>query len=191
MRGTPQNSPTNAVIERIKETGCVEEADGNSIEIPYGADGACESGRILYDLIRKHRLDRSLEIGMAYGVSTLHICQAHLRHLWDGRYKVYREAEELHVQDLCAIRKEAGSDEGTGTVSCTSSTSPLTTSSYAWGRKGGAELPPDTFDVFVSRKCENFYAPKPIEQHLSWYRREYEKYLARFEDAPERPRGFW
>ena len=38
-------------------------------------------------------------------------------------------------------------------------------------------IPPETFDVFVSRKCESFYAPKPIEEHMSWYRREYKEWL--------------
>ena len=38
----------------------------------------------------------------------LHICQAHLRHLWGGDYKIYREAEEQYVQDLCVIQIAEG-----------------------------------------------------------------------------------
>ena len=37
----------------------------------------------------------------------LHICQAHLRHLCGGEYKIYREAVEQYVQDLCVIKESA------------------------------------------------------------------------------------
>jgi hypothetical protein len=39
----------------------------------------------------------------------LHICQCHLRYLYEtaADYKIWREAEEKYVQDVCAAWKEA------------------------------------------------------------------------------------
>lgn len=34
-----------------------------------------------------------------------------------------------------------------------------------------------TLDQFISRACESFYAPKPIEGNMDWYAREYKRWL--------------
>jgi predicted O-methyltransferase YrrM len=65
----------NSVIERIYANRRVEDADGNAIDpfpdaIPYA------EGHALYQLIRKTAPDTTVEIGMAYGLSTLFMCQA-------------------------------------------------------------------------------------------------------------------
>ena len=66
----------NSLIEDIYKTGTIKVADGQAI-CPFPAGIPYETGAALYQLIKKKNLDRTLEIGMAYGLSTLFICQAH------------------------------------------------------------------------------------------------------------------
>jgi len=65
----------NALIESIYETKLVENAEGElksfSSGIPY------HTGVFLNQIIKNENLNRTLEIGMACGLSTLFICQAH------------------------------------------------------------------------------------------------------------------
>jgi predicted O-methyltransferase YrrM len=66
----------NPLIEKIYRTGFVEDAQGNTCPVlPRGIP--FESGVVLYDLIRTLKPVKTLETGMAYGMSTLFICQAH------------------------------------------------------------------------------------------------------------------
>lgn len=65
----------NTLLSKIYETGLVEDADGNAVDA-FGPSVPPETGALLYDLVRQGAA-RTLEIGMAYGVSSLHICQAH------------------------------------------------------------------------------------------------------------------
>jgi len=64
----------NKVIDDIVRTGHVTDRQGNAFE-PVSAV-TLESGALLYDIVREHKPSRSLETGMAYGMSTLFICQA-------------------------------------------------------------------------------------------------------------------
>ena len=66
----------NAVIERIRASGYVEDAEGKTYQAKASAV-SFEAGALLYDFIRAARPVRTLEVGMAYGISTLFICQAH------------------------------------------------------------------------------------------------------------------
>ncbi|HET9062891.1 MAG TPA: class I SAM-dependent methyltransferase [Candidatus Binatia bacterium] len=66
----------NAVIERIRASGYVEDAEGKTYPAKASAV-SFEAGALLYDFIRAAKPARTLEIGMAYGISTLFICQAH------------------------------------------------------------------------------------------------------------------
>lgn len=66
----------NSILERIYETSRVEDAEGNLID-PFPVAIPCETGTILYDLIQEYQCKNTLEIGLAYGLSTLFICQAH------------------------------------------------------------------------------------------------------------------
>jgi predicted O-methyltransferase YrrM len=65
----------NETIERIWASGRAEDAAGVSYP-NIGSSISREGGRLLYDVVRALRPLRTLEIGMAYGLSTLHICQA-------------------------------------------------------------------------------------------------------------------
>lgn len=66
----------NPLIEKIYETGLVEDARGNTFPVlPMGIP--YQSGAMLYDFMRTFKPGKTLETGMAYGMSTLFICQAH------------------------------------------------------------------------------------------------------------------
>jgi len=64
----------NEVIEQIFRSNRIEDAQGNAY--PTASAVTFETGALLYDFVRKVRPGRTLEIGMAYGISTLFICQA-------------------------------------------------------------------------------------------------------------------
>lgn len=66
----------NQVLEKIYDTKSVEDAEGNIIN-PFPTATSYEIGTLFQNLIKEHKLDRTLEIGMAYGLSTMFICQAH------------------------------------------------------------------------------------------------------------------
>jgi predicted O-methyltransferase YrrM len=66
----------NQLLEQIYQTGRVEDAEGNSIN-PFPVATPSDTGTILYEIVKKYNLQKTLEIGMAYGLSTLFICQAH------------------------------------------------------------------------------------------------------------------
>jgi predicted O-methyltransferase YrrM len=66
----------NSVLEKIYETSHVEDAQSNLIN-PFPTATSQETGTILSELIQKHDCQKTLEIGCAYGLSTLFMCQTH------------------------------------------------------------------------------------------------------------------
>ena len=65
----------NAIIEQIYSSGVVEDAHHN--QYPHDTSSVFyASGSILYHLIRDFKPTKTLEVGFAYGLSTLFICQA-------------------------------------------------------------------------------------------------------------------
>ena len=66
----------NELIEQIFRTGHVEDAQGKSYR-NSASSVTFEAGTLLYDLVRTLKPDKTLETGMAQGISTLFICQAH------------------------------------------------------------------------------------------------------------------
>lgn len=65
----------NALLEQIYCTGTVTAADGQKLQaFPMGVDRS--GAEALYRVVRENNLRRTLEIGMAYGLSSLAICQA-------------------------------------------------------------------------------------------------------------------
>lgn len=66
----------NPTIAHIYETLLVEDADGNRID-PFPTSLTRDRALPLYHLIRKTGARKTLEVGMAYGLSTLFMCQAH------------------------------------------------------------------------------------------------------------------
>ena len=66
----------NEIIEKIFHSGYVEDAQGNTYNYTDSSI-TYETGMLIYDLIRTFKSEKTLEIGLAYGISTLFICQAH------------------------------------------------------------------------------------------------------------------
>ncbi len=66
----------NPIIETIYRTRKVEDAKGG-LRDAFPTSASYEAGMAMYDLIRHVKPKRTLEIGLAYGLSTLFICQAH------------------------------------------------------------------------------------------------------------------
>lgn len=64
----------NPVIENIYETRKVKLLDGTLI--PLRANVNKPEGTFIYNLVKRHKLARCMEIGFAMGLSALHICQA-------------------------------------------------------------------------------------------------------------------
>jgi predicted O-methyltransferase YrrM len=65
----------NPVLEEISKSGQVRRAEGGR-SIPLHSQVSDEEGLFLQDLVRKVDAKVSLEVGLAYGVSALYICDA-------------------------------------------------------------------------------------------------------------------
>ncbi|MFB2895273.1 class I SAM-dependent methyltransferase [Aerosakkonemataceae cyanobacterium BLCC-F50] len=64
----------NSVLEEIFQTGHVKSADGESVKLHSGI--TAEQGYFLQEIISKIKPKVSLEVGLAYGISALFICEA-------------------------------------------------------------------------------------------------------------------
>jgi predicted O-methyltransferase YrrM len=64
----------NPVLSQMLATGSVRTADGSTI--PLNSEVSAEEGLALQELIRLHKPRVTLEVGLAYGVSALFICEA-------------------------------------------------------------------------------------------------------------------
>jgi predicted O-methyltransferase YrrM len=62
------------LLEEIYQTQTVRDSQGNEIN-PFPTATAYDLGTTLQEFIQKNRLERTLEIGMAYGLSTLFFCR--------------------------------------------------------------------------------------------------------------------
>lgn len=67
---------TNAVLRRIYWDGVVEDREGNVVADARMAAIKLEDGELLYNIVSSIRPERTLEVGLAYGGSTLFICEA-------------------------------------------------------------------------------------------------------------------
>lgn len=65
----------NKVIEQIYATGQVLDADGKA-RSAFPTSVPLDEGEALYTMVRKTGARRTLEIGLAYGLSTLFLCEA-------------------------------------------------------------------------------------------------------------------
>ena len=68
---------TNSVLEKIYTTNHVEDNKGNSINVFPTATPKMVA-EFLSEYIKEYNCQKTLEIGMAYGLSTVAICQAHV-----------------------------------------------------------------------------------------------------------------
>ena len=76
----------NRVISEIYSTGSVRDKEGKQISGLIKSGIPFDEGMALYSCIRQFEPKRTLEIGMAYGLSTLFMCQAHYDNGKDGRH---------------------------------------------------------------------------------------------------------
>jgi predicted O-methyltransferase YrrM len=65
----------NQLLKNIYRTRTLSAPDGSIIN-PFPTSIPYHQGRTLYNLVRATRATRTLEIGMAYGLSSVFICQA-------------------------------------------------------------------------------------------------------------------
>jgi predicted O-methyltransferase YrrM len=70
-----ESAMSNAILERILATGTVEDEHGNALPLQSSNISAHEGQRISA-CIGRYGIERSLEVGCAYGVSSLYICDA-------------------------------------------------------------------------------------------------------------------
>jgi predicted O-methyltransferase YrrM len=66
----------NSVLEKIYVTNHVEDNQGNSINVFLVATPQIVA-EYLYEFVQSYNCNQTLEIGMAYGLSSVAICQAH------------------------------------------------------------------------------------------------------------------
>jgi predicted O-methyltransferase YrrM len=88
----------NAVLERIYHERAVVDSRGRRREIFPTALGP-ERARYLFELVRARRPARTLEIGFAYGLSTLAIAEA-LRQNGHGHHLVIDPKERTHFDGI-------------------------------------------------------------------------------------------
>lgn len=66
----------NSLIKQIYQSGYVHDVNGNKYKHTV-ASIQYDTGTLLYDFIRTFQPENTIEIGLAYGLSALFICQAH------------------------------------------------------------------------------------------------------------------
>jgi predicted O-methyltransferase YrrM len=88
----------NAVLERVYRDRAVVDSRGRRREIFPTALGP-ERARYLFELVRARRPARTLEIGFAYGLSTLAIAEA-LRQNGEGHHLVIDPKERTHFDGI-------------------------------------------------------------------------------------------
>lgn len=74
----------NPLLEEIYDSGVVYDENNEPIRCIAGITG--RTGRLLQWLILDYKLTKTLEIGLAYGISALHICSAHLKNGLNGSH---------------------------------------------------------------------------------------------------------
>ncbi len=84
--GTPQSPSPNELIAEIYSKGYVKDQEGQPTRTLMRSAIPHDQGMALYHWIRKKELTQTLEIGMAYGLSTLFICQAHADNAKGGHH---------------------------------------------------------------------------------------------------------
>lgn len=97
----------NSLLKRIYETGYVKDSEGNLIN-PFPSAVPFETGALLYDLVRRENLEKTLEVGMGYGLSTLFICQAH-KDKGIGSHTAIDPNQDAHFKSIGLLNvKKAG-----------------------------------------------------------------------------------
>lgn len=88
----------NPVIEEIYRTQRVVDGLGRSFN-PFPTSIGYRQGVMLYDLVTETNAEETLEVGMAYGLATLFICQAH-RDRGHGRHRAVDPYQEGRFKNI-------------------------------------------------------------------------------------------
>lgn len=100
----------NELIEQIYKTGKVQDAAGN--EYPIGDIAVRpERGRRLYDAVKAEQAKRTLEVGGAWGLSMLHICQALLEN-GGGGHTLIDPFQQAHYHNCGLMNARRAGFEG-------------------------------------------------------------------------------
>jgi predicted O-methyltransferase YrrM len=103
---TDLSQAPNELIKEIYSKGYVRDKEGKQTSNLLKSSIPFDQGMALYQWIRQTEASRTLEIGMAYGLSTLFMCQAHLDNRKQGHHlaidpkqsKNYRSIGLLNIQ---------------------------------------------------------------------------------------------
>jgi predicted O-methyltransferase YrrM len=100
---TERIAAVNNVIRQILCSGRVEDAYGRTYDATSAV--ARDTGGILYDAVRRFKPQRTLEVGMAYGMSTLFISQA-LHDNGSGRHTAIDPLENSEFKSIGLLNLE-------------------------------------------------------------------------------------
>ena len=92
------------LLEQIYATSRVEAADGTTVS-PFPAGIPREHAAEIMRLVREHGLTRTLETGMAYGVSTLAIGSVH-QDRGEGAHIAIDPAQDTHFKGIGKLNVE-------------------------------------------------------------------------------------
>ena len=95
------------MIEQIQSTGKVFDAEGHEYDA-FPVSMSAVEGEVIYQCLKNIRASQTLEIGLAYGMSTLHICKA-IQHQEGARHIVIDpfQSSEWHNIGLLNLERAA------------------------------------------------------------------------------------
>jgi predicted O-methyltransferase YrrM len=100
----------NALLESIYRTGLVQDGQGNS-SCPFPISLPQAEGQSLHDLLLRENLERTLEIGLANGLSCLFFCQAH-EVRGSGRHTAIDPWQSTHFKSVGLLNVQRAGLEG-------------------------------------------------------------------------------
>lgn len=100
----------NPLIEEIYKTEIVKDSQGCGVN-PFPTSIGYDTGVALYKIVARTNASKTLEVGMAYGLSTLFICQAHHDKV-NGQHTVIDPLEETDFRSIGLLNiRRAGLDK--------------------------------------------------------------------------------
>ena len=100
----------NSVLSEIYRTGTVEDADGVKTN-PFPSATPFAVGSVLSALVTENRFTSTLEVGMAFGLSTLFLCEA-LRSNGGGKHIAIDSAQSTEWKSIGLLNvRRAGLDD--------------------------------------------------------------------------------
>jgi hypothetical protein len=88
----------NPLIDEIYKTRNVKDSQGREVD-PFPTSIGYDLGMVLYNIVANTNARKTLEVGMAYGLSTLFICQAHKDKV-QGQHTTIDPLEETRFRSI-------------------------------------------------------------------------------------------